>query len=152
MKLAAAAVIVVLGLTACGGNESEPAEAPAEAAESTTTTQDADATGYEAEPAEEAGATEDEFIRAADRICRRANERIQELSAKRALRVVGRGIQQLRTLEVPASLELGWRQYMTALELQYEADLRGDSRESRRQRQRKSEIAIDLGFAVCGSG
>jgi hypothetical protein len=137
-------------IAGCGGDDDgEPADTTPAVEEVAEPPQEEDAATEEA-----ARPTEDEFIRRADRICRRANDRIRELppGSDAQFDVVAEGLVDLRALDVPESLERPWRQYLTAVELQTEAEQRGDRGEMRRHQRRKSQVALEMGFAVCGSG
>lgn len=131
----------------CGGDDAgeDPSPEQAPVTETAETPPDPDP--------EEVAAEEQRFIRAADRICERANEEIAELDdVGEAVRIVQQGREDLDRLDVPPSLEVRWRQYLEAVDQQQAHQVAGDFEERNRARDRKSEIALEIGFAVCGTG
>ena len=149
------AVSTSLGIVACGVDPSEP--------EVVTTTVESEAPSDEPSAEElraERRAEHAAFVEEADAICRRANRRIERInlegltpeSEAEAVRLVEEGRRKLDALAVPEGLETKWEQYLAAVDQQARFEARGDLEERDRARDRKAQVALDIGFVVCGTG
>jgi hypothetical protein len=139
------AICMVLGLAGCGGGDETTTvvqQAPETTEEMTTTT-----------TSQSSEVDADEFRAEADGICKRVNEQLADIaSAKEAEALLRDALAKVQEIDPPPELEVQWKQYLQAVEQQIDFEFSGQQQESQRARDRKSQIALDLGLVECGTG
>jgi ribosomal protein L11 methylase PrmA len=144
----AAVAILALSFAGCGEGDSSGEDSTT----TTTVVEEAPAESTTPVPDEPDDPTVEEFRAEADAICKRVNKQIQDLTIDEAEPILREGLDEIKKVEAPQELEVQWQQYLQAVQQQVDFQLSGEAKESARARDRKSQIALDLGLVQCGTG
>jgi hypothetical protein len=141
----AIAAFLLLPLAGCGSGATETVTTTASA----PPTSSAAVTTSTSSP--EGSATE--FLSQADELCAEFNQKLSGVSdVDQGLQIVREGREKLDALEPPAELATRWNQYLAFLDDEIAAFESGDATEKAAANERKSQVALEMGLAECGTG